>query len=253
MGNRWREFAYQVRGKSHVLDGRPGQDRFRHDARHGVQVLCLADGAGSARNSEHGAQTVVSAGCEFVLNRLAPIGATIESLDGRTLLDHLLAQLESTAARLDCGLKDLASTFLCVAIAEEAFFVAHIGDGVIGAERDGELEVVTSPDNGEFANVTTFVTSKGAAASMQVVRGDLEGYSGFVLMSDGTADSLFNYESHALARACKTLFRIVAEAPTYAVANPTYKKDLKRIMDLQIREGTDDDCSIGLLVRSMSD
>ena len=40
--------------------------------------------------------------------------------------------------------------------------------------------------------------------------------------------------------------------PTYAVANPAYKKELKRIMDLQIREATDDDCSIGLLARSDS-
>lgn len=250
MGKRWREFAYQVRGKSHVLDGKPGQDRFRYDARHGVQVLCLADGAGSARHSEHGAQAVVSAGCDFVLNGLTSRVATINGLDGRMVLDHLLGQLKSVAARLDCELKDLASTFLCVAVAEESFFAAHIGDGVIGAERDGELEVITSPDNGEFANVTTFVTSKDAATAMQVVHGDLEGYSGFILMSDGTADSLYNYERRSLARACRTLFRIVDDAPTYAVANPAYKKELKRIMDLQIREATDDDCSIGVLVKS---
>lgn len=250
MVQRWREFAYQVRGKSHVLDDKPGQDRFRYDTRHGVQVLCLADGAGSARHSEHGAQAAVTAGCDFVLNGLAASGATIKSLDGRTLLGHLLARLKSTAAHLDCDLKDLASTFLCVAITKTTFFVAHIGDGVIGAERDGELEVITSPHNGEFANVTTFVTSKDAAVSMQIVHGDLEGYSGFILMTDGTADSLYNYERRTLARANRTLFRIVADAPTYSVANPAYKKELKRIMDLQIREATDDDCSIGLLVRS---
>ena len=160
--------------------------------------------------------------------------------------------MKITAVRLDCELKDLASTFLCVALTEESFFAAHIGDGVIGAERDGELEVVTAPDNGEFANVTTFVTSRDAASSMQVVHGDLGGYTGFVLMSDGTADSLFNFERRALARACRTLFRILSDAPTYAVANPSYKKELKRIMDLQIREATDDDCSVGLLARSVS-
>lgn len=252
MGRRWREFAYQVRGKGHVLDGKPGQDRFKYEARHGIQVLCLADGAGSASHSEHGAQTVVSAGCDFVLDSLGPGQTTVKDLDGSTLLEHLLDKVRSAAVRLDCDPKDLASTFLCVALTEESFFAVQIGDGVIGAERDGELEVVTSPDNGEFANVTTFVTSRDAAASLQVVHGDLEGYSGFVLMSDGTADSLFNFERRLLARACKSLFRIVADAPTYAVANPAYKKDLKRIMDLQIREGTDDDCSIGLLVRSRS-
>lgn len=246
MGRRWREYAYQVRGRSHVLDGKPGQDRFQYESRNGVQALCLADGAGSARHSDQGAQAVVSAGCEFLTSGQP----TVQSLEGSTLLTHLLARLTITAARLDCELKDLASTFLCVSLHEDAFFAAHIGDGVIGAERDGELEVVTSPDNGEFANVTTFVTSKEAASAMQVVRGDLRGYTGFVLMSDGTADSLFNFERRALARACRTLFRIVSDASTYSVANPAFKKELKRIMDLQIREATDDDCSIGILARS---
>lgn len=253
MGRRWREFAYQVRGKSHVLDGRPGQDRFKYEARHGIQVLCLADGAGSANHSEHGAQTVVAAGCDFVLDCLGPGQKKIENLDGSAMLGHLLDQLKSTAVRLDCDLKDLASTFLCVALTDGSFFAAQIGDGVIGAEHHGELEVVTTPDNGEFANVTTFVTSRDAATSMQIVHGDLEGYSGFMLMTDGTAESLFNFEQRMLARACKTLFRIVADAPTYAVANPAYKKDLKRIMDLQIREATEDDCSIGILARLDSD
>jgi hypothetical protein len=245
MATRWREFAYQVRGKSHALDGRPGQDRFKYQVRHGIRVLCLADGAGSASHSEYGAQTVVSAACNFVIGHLTPGEITVENLDGRSLLAHITAQLRIAAVQLDCELKDLASTFLCVALSDTSFFAAHIGDGVIGAERDGNLEVITWPDNGEFANVTTFVTSADAAGSMQVVHGELEGYSGFVLMSDGTAESLFNYETRSLARACKTLFRIIADAPTY-------KKDLKRIMDLQIREATDDDCSIGLLARSLS-
>jgi hypothetical protein len=69
-------------------------------------------------------------------------------------------------------------------------------------------------------------------------------------MSDGTADSLFNFERGTVASACRTLFRIVSEAPTRSVANPAFRKDLQRIMDLQIREATDDDCSIGILARS---
>ena len=252
MGGKWRDFAYQVRGRGHALDGKPGQDRFKYASLNGVQVLCLADGAGSARLSEHGAQAVVSAGCDYLGAYLAPDRATVHSLDGGALLTNLIDRLESTATRLDCEPKDLASTFLCVALTQESFFAAHIGDGVIGAEHNGELEVVTAPDNGEFDNVTTFVTSREAASSMRVVHGDLRGYTGFVLMSDGTADSLFNFERGTLARACTTLFRILSDAPTYAVANPSYKKELKRIMDLQIREATDDDCSIGLLARSVS-
>ncbi|RPF29042.1 PP2C family serine/threonine-protein phosphatase [Georgenia muralis] len=250
MGGRWREFAYQVRGKSHVLDGKPGQDRFRYESRSGVQVLCLADGAGSAKLAEHGAQAVVAAGCDFIVDLFESGRGWRGNLDGNALHAHLIEKLNGTAARIGCELKDLASTFLCVAVTEEFFVAAQIGDGVIGAERDGELELVTLPDNGEFPNVTTFVTSKNAVPSMQITKGELDGYNGFILMSDGTAESLYNYERRVLARACRTLFRIISDAPTYAVANPAYKKELKRVMDLQIREGTDDDCSIGILARS---
>lgn len=250
MGGKWREFAYQVRGKSHVLDGKPGQDRFRYESRSGVKVLCLADGAGSAKFSEIGAQSVVAAGCDFAIALLQSGRGSLQTLDGNALHKHLIERLTETAARLGCDLKDLATTFLCVAITESFFVAVQIGDGVIGAQRNGELEMVTLPDNGEFANVTTFVTSKNAALSVQVVSGDIESYTGFILMSDGTADSLYNYEQRALARACRTLFRIVSEAPTNVVSNPAYKRELKRIMDLQIREGTDDDCSIGILARS---
>lgn len=250
MVGRWRDFAYQVRGKSHVLDGTPGQDRVRYESRNGVRVLCLADGAGSAKFAEHGAQTVVDAGCGFLLDHFKSGRGWNGSIDGSNLHAHLVEKLNRTAERIGCELRDLASTFLCVTLTRFGFVAIQIGDGVIGAERNGELSLVTHPDNGEFANVTTFVTSKDAVPSMQVSQGVLDSFTGFILMSDGTADSLFNYEHRTLARACHTLFRILSDAPTRAVANPTHKKELKRIMDLQIREGTDDDCSIGILARS---
>lgn len=245
----WREFAYQVRGKSHVLDGKPGQDRFRYESRNGVRVLCLADGAGSAKYAEYGAQTVVNAGSEYVLRHVESRPRSKSNFDALALHNYLIERLNVTASRLECSLKDLASTFLCLIVTEVNFTAVQVGDGVIGAERHGALQLVTQPDNGEFANVTTFVTSRDANTSIQVFSDDLEGYTGFILMSDGTADSLFNYEHRTLARACHTLFRIVTEAPTRTVANPAYKRELKRIMDLQIREGTDDDCSIGILAR----
>lgn len=249
MRAKWRGYAYQVRGKSHELDGIPGEDRVRFVFRNGVKVLCLADGAGSARYSADGAEAVVDAGCEFAIANFGSGTGASRIVDVDALHAQLIARLNGTASRLACGLKDLASTFLCVVITEDFFVAVHIGDGSIGAQRNGQLEVLTQPDNGDFANVTTFVTSKNAVASAQVVSGDIKDYSGFILMSDWTADSLYDYDLGSLARACRTLLRILADAPTYEVANPAYKKELKQIMDLQIRARTDDDCSIGMLAR----
>lgn len=57
---------------------------------------------------------------------------------------------------------------------------------------DGDtLKVASVPDNGEFANETTFVTSDKAAETMRLFKGRTAGQAAFVLMSDGTEHSLY--------------------------------------------------------------
>ncbi|MCB8045053.1 protein phosphatase 2C domain-containing protein [Microbacterium oxydans] len=101
------------------------------------------------------------------------------------LLERLLAKVSTLAERHGRDIHDFASTFLGVAVSGDKFLGAHIGDGVIGYLKNGELHVISAPDNSEFANQTTFVTSQGAAASMRLFRGSLQGVTGFILMSDG--------------------------------------------------------------------
>lgn len=164
------------------------------------------------------------------------------------LLATLINRLEETAGRLECELRDLASTFLAAVVTKEKYLVAHVGDGVVGAEDGGRLVVLSGPDNGEFANETVFVTSPRAADSMRVVRGDMSSVGGFILMSDGTAESLHNQRTDSLAKACSTLVQIVADGHGSG-KNPEFKKQLRRIMNTVIRERTDDDCSVAILAR----
>ncbi|MDR2522727.1 MAG: protein phosphatase 2C domain-containing protein [Synergistaceae bacterium] len=49
--------------------------------------------------------------------------------------------------------------------------IVHIGDGIIGYLDGAELKIASLPDNGEFSNVTTFVTSNEAAVSMRLFSG----------------------------------------------------------------------------------
>jgi hypothetical protein len=125
----------------------------------------------------------------------------------------------------------------------------HIGDGVIGYAKDGEIKVASTPDNAEFANQTTSVTSGKAAASLRLYRGSLEGISGSILMSDGTSASLFDQRTKSLAPACAKLISMVGEAPTRQTKNPAHKKALVRVVNTQIRVATKDDCSVGILGR----
>lgn len=213
-------------------------------------MLCLADGAGSATHAEHGAQTVVDAGCSLLIEHFEEFTVGYDATGARELIiGTLRGELEDTARRVGCAVGDLASTFLAVAMSAERFVMAHVGDGVIGYIKDGQLKVASAPDNAEFANETTFVTTTGAAASLRLSRGSLDGVSGFILMSDGASASLFDQRTRTLAPACAKLIAIAASAPARPSKYPEYKKRLKRVVDTQIREATKDDCAIGILAQ----
>jgi hypothetical protein len=247
----FKEFHYQVRGKGHLRDGTPGQDRTGYLSRGGVQVLCLADGAGSASHSQFGAQAVVDEACTMLVERFAEFSASDDGARVRVeLLGQLVLKLNNVANRHGVKPGDLASTFLCVAVSGKRFLGAHIGDGVVGYVKNGELKVISAPDNSEFANQTTFVTSGRALESMRLFRGSLDGVAGFILMSDGTGESLFDSRTGELARACAKLIAAVGSAPAELGKTSKHTKRLRRLMDLKIRAATKDDCSIGILGRN---
>ncbi|WP_193510178.1 PP2C family serine/threonine-protein phosphatase [Cryobacterium sp. BB736] len=246
----FKEFHYQVRGRGHAAEGTHVQDRTAYKHRSGVQVLCLADGAGSASHADHGAQTVVDAGCALLVNRFEEFSTGEDAAGARgVIIETLVSALEETARRVGCEVADLASTFLTVAVSVERFVVAHVGDGVIGYIKNDEMKVASAPDNAEFANETTFVTSSGATSSLRLYRGSLEGVSGFILMSDGTSASLFDQRTRSLAPACAKLISVVANARAPQSKNPEYKKRIKRVINTQVRQATKDDCAIGILAR----
>jgi len=129
------------------------------------------------------------------------------------------------------------------------FLGAHVGDGAVGYLKNGVLTLISAPDNAEFANQTTFVTSTGAAESMRLYRGSLDGVAGFVLMSDGAGASLFDPRAGQLAKAGAKLITAVGSAPARQAKNSAYRKQLRRLLDTTVRNATKDDCSICILAR----
>lgn len=244
----FREFHYHRRGRGHALEGTPGQDRTSYLSRRGVQVICLSDGAGSATHSEFGAQTLAEKGAVLLAESFEEV---ISSDDGAhvklEIMRGLLDRLAETAKRRECEIADLAATFLAVAVSGTRFLVVHVGDGVIGYVKNGELKVVSAPDNDEFANSTTFVTSERAAHSMRLLRGSTDGVAGFILMSDGAEASLHNRHSGRLAPACVKLIDAVAAAPRRGAKHPKHERVLRRFVDTVVAQSTKDDCSIGIL------
>ena len=141
-------------------------------------------------------------------------------------------------------LKDLASTLLVAAVSDEKFFLAHLGDGVIGYLNDAGLKVASTPDNGEFSNETVFITSANAASRMRIYKGELKSISGFILMSDGTEQSLYNKRNKTLAPAVKRLMH-----RTCLVSAEVLTPQLEEALGV-VLENTQDDCSVAILART---
>ena len=138
----------------------------------------------------------------------------------------------------------MASTLLFVAIKDEKFIMAHIGDGVIGYLKNNELKIATQPENGEFANTTVFTTSRNAIMTMKLIKGYSEQIKGFVLMSDGTETSLYNKKEQRLAEVIKKIMQTSTIIPSVKV-----EEQLKYSFENIIRNTTTDDCSIAILVK----
>src|SRR4051794_18458121 len=99
----WNVVGASVRGEAHALDGTECQDAFAHRLEDALVVVCVCDGAGSARYAREGAHTASSA--------LAAHVAASASRCESTLTEHVheacVAARESLVARaveLDCEL-----------------------------------------------------------------------------------------------------------------------------------------------------
>lgn len=239
-------------GASHSATGTPCQDQVKALSTSSLSVAVLADGAGSAPLSHHGAARVVSLAAGLLLSHYPQTLRMSDTQVVSWIVTELLAGLDGLAAELSvdgpCHRSDLASTILAVVVGPEAFLAIHIGDGVIGIEEEAagtrRQRVLSEPDNGEFSNETVFVTSRDAVARGRVHRGSSASVSGFVLMSDGPQASLHRRADNSLAPATAKLIQSVRE-----LENAEVTSRLERTLVEVISRRTHDDCSLAVLAR----
>jgi len=235
----WKSSSYEVMGRYHLKHGLPCQDKTYRLEANGATVIALADGAGSAKDSEQGATTAVHTASEFIATQFEALYQEADNqLVKLQVHEAVVNSLKQKSQKLNCQLADLASTLLVVAVKEGRFLMVHLGDGVIGYLKGSDLGVASYPQNGEFANVTVFTTSPDALTHMKVSRGDIAGIQGFVLLSDGATASLYNPREKLLATPLKEMIR---------QNNPSF---LKRIFDEFIVNRTTDDCSIAVMSKT---
>lgn len=163
-----------LQGTAHAKDGTPNQDsvmvampvlgRLGH-----AVIMAVSDGAGSARHSGHGSQAACAAGVASLSRQLTrnPAIAIKEHLLRSALRRSVCNARRSvvkTAQKLDWSsgpakVNEYACTLMLTVVSQRLVGVAHVGDGCVVAGRGDEWNLLSAPDNGEFANETKFLTN----------------------------------------------------------------------------------------------
>jgi hypothetical protein len=186
--SKWRAVAAAVRGASHVKSETPCQDAVQWSASGEWLIAAVADGAGSARESERGAKLATDAAARYLQEKIGSAdkikGAEAEKILKDALVEARAAVLaEAKIANLLP--RDFATTLLLVLLSAETAAAVQVGDGaVIVRGDDGELVTLTKPPSAEYLNETTFITADDALETAQVA--NREGrFSGGAVFTDG--------------------------------------------------------------------
>lgn len=187
--------SYQ-QGARHIVKDQPCEDRTFYLSKNGVEVIALADGAGSQKytHAAMGAACVTETICKFFCNNFDKFSEKQDFDEMKSIIVAVCQKkLAEKAAELELdSIVRLSSTLLCVAIKEDKVVVCHIGDGVIGRLTPRGTQVVSAPENGEFESTTYFITNPNACQHIHIIKEDMGDTISYFLMSDGTSEYVYN-------------------------------------------------------------
>jgi Protein phosphatase 2C len=171
-------------GTSHVRAGLPCQDRIACSSVGTSIIAVAADGAGSARFSDVGADLVVTTIVNILQSySLDDAGALPQLL--RSAVDHARSSVLALADERRVPAREFASTLLAIVATEDGAACAHIGDGVIAVSEGGEdWSWLFWPDRGEFANTTYFLTDDNSHERLRI-EAISNPITDFALLTDG--------------------------------------------------------------------
>ncbi|ACU58671.1 PP2C family serine/threonine-protein phosphatase [Chitinophaga pinensis] len=219
------------RGRSHAHEGKFRDDSFGCDfnAEKGWGIISVADGAGSAKYSRKGANIACKAAVTSFQELLASDRITIleeaiaaylgdPSEDNQKkvsvqFIEQLgklafIAQGKIKQEAQDNGaeVKDYATTLIFALVKKYAagYVISSfwVGDGGIGIYQDttGEAFVMGTPDSGEFAGQTRFLTMSDIFANGAYVNRIrfkvVPDFTALLLMTDGITDPKFQTDAN---------------------------------------------------------
>lgn len=218
------------RGRSHAHEGKFRDDDFQiSELKNGWGIIAMADGAGSAKFSRRGSKVACESVNQWfkdslneeqwedlekaiVTNNSASTPETQKALS-QLVLQHMgkaawnaHTDLAKEATLKEAVLKDFSTTLLFVLLKkfEFGYFITSfwVGDGGIGIYRktEGDVLVLGTPDGGEFAGQTRFITMpdifKSADFYSRFSIKTIPDFTTLILMTDGITDPKFGTDAN---------------------------------------------------------
>ena len=244
-------------GAAHLKDCTPNQDSaavatLELRGLGSIALMAVGDGAGSARLSHFGSRAACDAAVARLVKQLARKPAI-------AVKQHLLRSALQSAVRSGRGgvvtiarpaqmpgkpldVREYACTIMVAVVSESLIGVAHVGDGCVVAGDGEQWQILSAPDNGEFANETKFLTNPRNLPRVTVVsRSDI---SCLAVTTDGLQDVAFSRRSLPYKRFWTPLYRALSRRSSTAP---------NRVLDALLQKvdaagKAIDDCTISVCV-----
>lgn len=174
-------YGHSVTGPHHKREGSPNQDFYYHLEDDKRLVLAVADGAGSLPLSHFGAEIASKKAVEIAF----------EDTEHKKLKDVVRYAFSTARCALENhkDFRDLGCTLALVVLDKETneWAIGVVGDSFVVIHKvGGSHELITSPKESEFANITRLLTSGDPTPLLAT--GDFP-VIGFSLSSDGLTHS----------------------------------------------------------------
>jgi len=198
----WRYISSSVTGKSHILRNEKGQDYARAGSvnRSGEDIFIglVADGAGSTGNGGTGAVIACDTVFSCILDTITR-GCPVAAISHEEIADWVRQARErigEAAARTGSPVRDYACTLVGAIVGGTAVFF-QIGDGAIVISPDDAYEAVFWPQQGEYANMTNFISDDAFLNNLMVAKRDTPPRR-VALFSDGLQNLALSYTKKAV-------------------------------------------------------
>ena len=182
------------------------QDKIRIVDENGVAVIFLASPGGMTEPPGFYTELAAEAAAALMTERFDELFASEDDHIKEALLVKIREGLQGKGIELsgtDCAL-------LFVAVKENRYLAGHMGGGLI-ARFNGSCSVLSNPENDLSRKRTYYSAEDYIMKNLRIYEGDLQEPIGFILMSEGACQSLYEYSTGNLSSACDTFFAWLKE------------------------------------------